>query len=83
VREDSINYAAQNFSPAVDVASSIYADLWAIKLTSYESLLPWTADPTSYPYPAYLQGIVDHQTGNINHDELERAIAEYRPYANV
>ena len=66
-----------------DRISAIYADLWAIRLTSKLSYLPWSNDPKNFPYPPHLQGLVNPQTGEVDEAELEKRIAELQPRANV
>jgi hypothetical protein len=79
---DVILFAAHDLCASTDFPSTVYADLWAIKSCSSQSFLPWSADPSQYPFPTHLQGIVD-QAGNINEKELKKRIEELRPYANV
>jgi hypothetical protein len=75
--------AAQDFCGSADLASAIYADLWAIKVCSYKSFLPWAENPKNYPFPPHLINIVDVGTGDIDRNELEKAITHYKPYANL
>jgi hypothetical protein len=83
VTEDTVRYAAQNFCPASDVISTIYDDLWALKLTSFASFFPWSDDPAGYPYPPHIAGVVDQGTGMLRYDAIDKEIEKYRPYANV
>ncbi len=80
---DLILHAARDLRAGADHVSTIYADLWAIRLTSKTSYLPWGQDPAGFPYPPHLQGIVDTKTGEVNEAELEKRIAELRPHAKV
>jgi AAA+ superfamily predicted ATPase len=80
---ESILFAAHDLCASADLVSAIYADLWAIKSCTSRSFLPWVENPTGYPYPQHLEGIVDPMTGSVNHSELERRINELKPHANV
>lgn len=80
---DSIVFAAHDLCASTDFQSAIYADLWAIKCCSSRSFLPWSDDPTAYPFPPYLKEAVDQWTGEVNEHELNKQIEELRPYANV
>ena len=76
-------FAAQDLRTGVDRISAIYTDLWAIKATTSRSFLPWQANPSAYPYPAHLAGIIDPASGEVNEDELDKHIEQYRSCANV
>jgi len=80
---EAILFAAKDFCGSSNQDSAIYADLWAIKVCSYRSFLPWSDDPASYPFPPHLQMIVDPLTGDIDHQELDKQIEKYEPKANV
>lgn len=80
---DSILFAAADLIGHTDRLSSIYADLWAIRLCTSKSFYPWGDDPTHYPYPDFLREIVDTRTGDVNTGALEKRIRELEPYANV
>jgi hypothetical protein len=80
---NAVLFAARDLSASTDSASAVYADLWAIRMCTSKSFLPWSEDPQSYPYPSYLVGVVDPATGDINQQELTRRIEEMKPYANV
>jgi len=75
--------AAQNFTGRTDRPSLIHSELWAIKATSSKAFFPWSDNPSSYPFPDYLDGIVDPNTGDIDHRELDQRIEKYEPHANV
>ncbi|MBS1790507.1 MAG: ATP-binding protein [Acidobacteria bacterium] len=75
--------AARDLRTGPDEASRIYAELWAIKTCTSRSFLPWHTDPSAYPYPVHIREIVDRATGNVLEGELDRKIAELKPYANV
>jgi ATPase family associated with various cellular activities (AAA) len=80
---ETVLFAAKDLCCSADLPSAIYADLWAVKVTSSRSFLPWNNDPRSYPFPTHLDGVVDLATGDINHSELDKRIKEYEPYANL
>ena len=80
---ETILFAAHDLCAHSDLASAIYADLWAIKTCSSRSFFPWGADPASYLYPDHLQGIVSPTSGDIHMDQLEKRIAELKPHAKV
>lgn len=80
---ESVVFAARDFCESGDRLSTEYADFWAIKCCSSLSLLPWSGSPKTYAYPPHLQGIVNQETGEIRHDELDRRIADLRQHANL
>jgi hypothetical protein len=80
---DLILTAAHDLRTGSDRISAIYADLWAIRLTSKISYLPWSVDPKNFPYPPHLQGVVNPSTGEVDEAELDKRIAELQPQANV
>lgn len=74
--------AAEDFCGDTGRASAIYADLWAIKLTTSKRFFPWYGQP-DYAFPDYLRGIVDPVSGEIDREALEAKITELAPYAKV
>lgn len=80
---DDILFAAHDLCATTDFASTVYADLWAIKGCTSYSFLPWSDAPAEYNFPDYLKGIVNAQTGEIIKTELNKKIAELKPNANV
>lgn len=80
---DAILFAAHDLCQTADLPSTIYSDLWAIKSCTSRSFLPWSEDPSKYPYPDHLKNIVNPTTGNIDVTELDRRLKEYQAYANV
>lgn len=76
-------FAAYDKCVFEDRLSSIYADLVAIKAASLKSFLPWGEDAATYPFPEHLRGLVDVTSGEIDERELDRRIAELKPYAKV
>jgi hypothetical protein len=79
---DVVLFAAHDLTPATDFASTIYADLWAVRACSSRSYFPWSSDPQNFPFPAHLQGIVEAD-GHVNEAELNKRTEGYRPHANV
>jgi hypothetical protein len=80
---ETVLFAAHDLCAATDFHSTIYADLWAIKVSTSRSFLPWSIGANQYPFPQHLQGIVDPSTGDIVHSELDKKIKELSAYANV
>ncbi len=76
-------FAARDYCGASDLDSVIYADLWAVFVTSSMSYLPWGDDPKSYPFPDHLREIVDRESGEIDRRALRAAIEGLKPHANV
>ncbi len=81
--EEVVLRAAQDFTSMTDRVSALYADLWAIRSCTSREFLPWAESPDTYPYPPYLADLVDHRTGEVDVEALDRRIEEYRPHANV
>lgn len=75
--------AARDLLPSADTASAVYADLWAIRACSSRTFLPWSEDPSAYPIPEYLEGIVDERTGDIDRALLERRLDSLKPAARL
>lgn len=81
---DLILFAARDLCSMCDRASSIYADLQAIRFCTSKSFLPWGNGPADkYSFPEYLKGIVNEANGDVDGSALERRIEELRPYVNV
>ncbi len=77
-------FAAQDLCSTTDFESSVYADLLAIKYCALRSYLPWNdSQLTDYPFPPYLDAIVDKASGDVIQTVLDRKIEELRPRANV
>lgn len=66
-----------------DRASAEYADLFAIRVCSNLEMLPWHGQVSSYPFPAYLRGIVSVADGGIDLDALNHRIEQLAPQVNV
>ena len=62
--------------------SAVYADLCAISLTVSKRLLPWHGHEETYPFPSYVQAILDdnHQVDPV---KLNKEINRLQPYVNV
>jgi len=80
---EGILAAARDVPTTNDLASTIYTDLWAVKVTSSRSFLPWASDPARYPFPPHLQGIIDPSTGVTDETELNRRIEEMKTHVNI
>jgi AAA+ superfamily predicted ATPase len=80
--EDAILAAARNLQLVSSWAAIEYADLWALRVTSFATDLPWIGD-LDYPFPKHIAAVVDTQTGAIDHVKLVRRIEELRPHANM
>lgn len=80
---DAVLAAASDFSPSGDPESTIYADLWAVRACSSRSLLPWSGNLASFPFPDYLRPFVDHESGEVDIRGLDRRLEELRPHVNV
>jgi AAA+ superfamily predicted ATPase len=79
----TVLFAAHDLCPSSDLASVIYADLWAVRACSSRSFFPWAEAPENYPYPDHLRGAVDPETGAVRVDELDKRLRELEPHANV
>jgi AAA+ superfamily predicted ATPase len=80
---DTVLFAARDFCDSTDRVSVAYAELWAIKVCSSMSFLPWSDDPARYPFPEHLDKIVAPDSGRIDRAELDKRLKEYAPYVNV
>lgn len=71
--------AAHAFKPNYNPLMHEFIALTAIRMTSFHFLLPWNSldgRRTDYQLPAYLQGIVDEQTGEVDTMALHRRLTE-------
>lgn len=80
---DTVYFAADDLCGADDRVSTVYADLWAVRCCSSRTFLPWSAAPSSYPFPEHLTDLVNHTTGGLDETALDKRLAELRPHANV
>ena len=62
--------------------SAVYADLCAISLTVSRRLLPWYGCEESYPYPTYIENILD-ENRQVDPVKLNNEINRLKPYVNV
>lgn len=76
-------WAAHDYCGATDLDSVLYADLWAVRVTTSRSYFPWSEDPGSYPFPPHLAAVVDRESGELDRKALERELARLRPHAKV
>ncbi len=76
--------AARDANPLDEASwlSAVYADLCAISLTVSKRLLPWHGREATYPFPDYIQALLDdsHQVDPI---KLNNEIKRLQPYVNV
>ena len=79
----ALKFAAEDVCPQDhrDKMGAIFSDLWAIKVTASQSLLPWKYN-NKYPFPEYIREVVDAD-GNIIASKLDEAIDRLEPYVNV
>jgi SpoVK/Ycf46/Vps4 family AAA+-type ATPase len=80
---DAILTAARSLSGTSDRASAVYADLWALKVCTFDHYLPWFGEVDHYPFPQHVEGLVDRSSGRLDRRELDRRIIELAPSANV
>lgn len=80
---EEVEWAARDFCGDTGRASAAYSDLWAVRLTTSRAFFPWAESPRDYPYPDYLRGLVDPQTGEVDREGLDRKIEGLRPWARV
>ena len=62
--------------------SAVYADLCAISLTVSRRLLPWYGCEDNYPYPTYIDNILD-ENRQVDPVKLNNEINRLKPYVNV
>lgn len=80
---EAVLLAADDLCASTDYDTAVYADLWAVKVCTSRSFLPWNESPEKYPFPEHLRGVVDAQTGAIHHSELDKRLKEYGAHANI
>ncbi|MFN9116374.1 MAG: ATP-binding protein [Bacteroidota bacterium] len=69
--------SARDFRCGNDRNSFAYSSLSAIQMTSFSGFLPWADAPADYPYPWYLNDLVNPETGIIDEAMLRRRINEF------
>ncbi len=62
--------------------SIVYADLWALKVSSNKDFFPWYNN-SSYNLPAHFNGIIDIERNEVNFNLLDQKINELKPFANL
>jgi transitional endoplasmic reticulum ATPase len=77
INEDHILECSNLFRCSGDLNNIAFSSLCSISMTSFSDYLPWSDNPSSFPYPWYLNGVVDEK-GNVNDLELNNRIEEYR-----
>lgn len=80
INETAILESSKSFRFNGDPYSSAYSSLVAIRQTAFEEYLPWYGNK-NYPVPAYLEGILDSETGVLDDIKLNQRIEEYSKYA--
>jgi len=79
VTREQLRAAVLDFKPNYDPDQHQFIALTAIQMTPSTSLLPWMGRNGKRPdaeLPDYLDGIVDHQTGGIDHAALNNRLHE-------
>lgn len=76
--------AARDANPLEEASwlSAVYSDLSAISLTVSRRLLPWYGCEDRYPFPTYIQDILDDNC-EVDTIKLNREIKRLEPYVNV
>lgn len=77
INEEQIFHSCQNFRSNGDPISGAYSSLSAIALTAFDDYFPWSGNE-KYPFPWYLEGIVDPQDGTVNGDKLSSKLFEFK-----
>ena len=80
VSPDAVLAAARDYIGSANPMAVAYSSLVSISLTSFRSYFPWSLDPANYAFPWYLEGLVDKGTGEIDRQELQKRIQEYRKW---
>jgi len=83
ITEKEILDAADDLIVPIDFKSTIYSDLWALKVTSHRSYLPWRNGLQNIKLPEHLSDVVDSTTGDILYDALNDILSEYERKNNV
>jgi hypothetical protein len=80
INEEQIYESCISFRTNGDPISSAYSSLSAIRLTAFDDYFPWTGN-VDYPFPWYMEGIINNTDGTINEFELNRKIEEFKSRA--
>lgn len=75
--------AIADYKPTFDPLEHELIALISLQMTSFRSLLPWSASAATpaaadQPWPAYLDGLVDTETGDLNATAVASRIREIR-----
>jgi len=75
--------AIRDYKPTFDPLEHEMIALISLQMTSFTSLMPWMSlnngfSPEQAEWPAYLEGMIDQQTGYIDSTRLEARIREIR-----
>lgn len=75
--ESQVLESCKSFRTNSDPNSGAYSSLSAIRLTAFDDYFPWYRN-ANYPWPWYLEGVVNVADGTINEMELNRKLEEFR-----
>lgn len=75
-REEHVLESCLIFRSNGDPISGAYSSLSAIRLTAFDDYFPWAGN-SEYPFPWYLEGIVNLTDGSINEIELNKRLNEF------
>lgn len=73
--------AAKEFRSSMDQWSVALSSLVSVNLASFISYMPWSGHAQTYPFPWYLNDIVDKTDGSLNETLLQQRIAEAKANA--
>jgi hypothetical protein len=76
-KEHQILETCISFRTNGDPISGAYSSLSAIRLTAFDDYFPWSGNK-EYPFPWYLEGVVNVTNGSINELELNRKLEEFK-----
>lgn len=77
LNDGHILQAAERFRHSGDAISVAFSSLSAIRLTAFEDYFPWYQHP-DYPFPWYLEGILDPETLTMDENKLDQRIQEFK-----
>jgi transitional endoplasmic reticulum ATPase len=84
IAEQDLLRAAADYKPSFDPAEHTLIALSALQMTSFHSLLPWmgvgASEPVRHEWPAYIEALVDADTGHLDAAKLEQEIHRLREY---
>jgi AAA+ superfamily predicted ATPase len=73
-----ILYSSDKFRCSSDANSIAYSSLSAISLTPFTDFLPWSDNPSEYPYPWYLNGMIDVTNGEVDLIEQNKRLLDLK-----